>query len=766
MYFMLDEGRKNGAMTAGMVLVRGARRLRCHVYPEKLPLQKRRRRRASLTRGGAPPPASAGLILFIVDLKETTRYRAGFLPTAALLTCACILTAGPGAAGPLGLGVSWRTDISSRGTSQQQTTQRYYLQWSPRISSAIGLNAAIDYNRSRTSGQAAREIISPSLKLDVRNDIFLASLSGNVNSSHSAGGPDLLSRSWEAGLAGARTYRWWPALQVRTGGSRADDGAAHSSNTWRGLLAAWDYNKKLKLNYNYYQSQNTNDAGHSETVQTRHFGRLDYQDRFWHNRVMFHFSQQVNRTNSDFTARTGPGGTALVPVPVSRALAGDDATPATGTLPSAPALIDGNTATSVVSIGFGRPVNLAIMTNLQPVDTIYVYTTRDNALLTADTASLHWDLYASEDGVTWQRKITNAGTVFNKDKFRFEVNAAGVKGVYLKLVVTGWPAALDVQVTELAAYRLQGGTNGCVSNRQLTSNYKTDLGLGLNPTAATRLAYNLSWSKDDNNQGNDRDRLNQSAVFSWLYNRYFQPSVTVSSSIENNSESVGRESRSYGLTIFSRPLDTLESSLGLTRSESYEDGQRLSTSHSINWLNSATLYPGLTSNLDLYLNFNTNDKTGQAGQQLGASFRMTSRLRDNLVVNLFTDYNANNVNNAAAGAAAAASASSGTGSTSIQANYRPSDMLSFLLQGTTNYGAGGGQSSMLFNSQLAVLRTHKTQVSLGYRLNVIPAETVNGFNFRWSWNLSSYLTLNANANYLMMEKGNSWNLNARISASF
>jgi len=381
-----------------------------------------------------------------------------------------------------------------------------------------------------------------------------------VNSSHSAG-REGLSRSWETSLASAWDYRWWPALQVRTGGSRADDGAAvhagNSSSTWRELLASWDYNKKLKLNYNYYHSLNTDDVGHSETGQVRHFGRLDYRDRFWHNRVMFHFSQQVGRTNSDFTARTGAGGTALVPVPVSRALAGDDATPATGTLPSAPALIDGDTSTSAVRISFGRPVNLAVMTNLQPVDTIYVYTTRDDALLTADTSSLHWDLYASDDGVTWQRKITNAATVFNKDKFRFEVNAAGVKGVYLKLVVTGWPAALDVRVTELAAYRRQGGTHGYVLNRQRTTNYKTDLGLGLNPTADTRLAYNLSWSKNDNNQGNNQDRLNQSAVFKWLYNRYFQPSVTVSLTTENNSGSVDRESRSYGLTIFSRPLDTL-----------------------------------------------------------------------------------------------------------------------------------------------------------------------------------------------------------------
>ena len=479
--------------------------------------RRRHRCRDSFIRGAAhrlPPPT-----LFIVDLKETTRYRAGLLPIAVII-CTCILTAGICAAGPLSLGASWRTDISGRDTSQktmQRYLQRYYLQWSPRISEAIGFNAAMNYNQGRATGQGSRETISPSLNLDVHNDLFRARLSGSVNSSHGGGRAARLSSSWETSLASAWDYRWWPSLQVRTGGSRTTDGeTVHTGNShsnWRELQTSWDYNKKLKLNYNYYHSLNTDDVGHSETGQVRHFGRLDYQDRFWHNRIMFNFSQQVNRTNSDFTARTGAGGTVLVPVPLSSALAGDDATPATGTLPSVPALIDGDTSTSAVRIGFGKPVNLAIMTNLQPVDTIYVYTTRDNALLTADTSSLKWDLYSSADGVTWTRKITNAGTVFNKDKFRFEVNAGGVKGVYLKLVVTGWPAALDVRVTELAAYRRQGGTHGRVSSRQRTTNYRTDLGLGLNPTTDTRLAYTLSWNKDDNNQGNNQDRLNQSAVF-------------------------------------------------------------------------------------------------------------------------------------------------------------------------------------------------------------------------------------------------------------
>ena len=649
----------------------------------------------------------------------------------------------------------------------QRYNQRYYLQWSPRISEAIGFNADMNYNQSWATGQGTREMISPSLNLDVHNDIFLARLSGYVNSIHGAGRAGLLTRSWDTSLASAWDYRWWPALQVRTGGSRVDDGATvhtiNSSRNWRELLASWNYNKKLKLNYDYFKSLNTDDVGRSETDQVRHFGRLDYQDRFWHNRVMVNFSQQIDRTNIDFDARTGAGGTALVPVPVSQALAGDDATPETGSLPSVPALVDGNTSISAVNISFGKPVNLAIMTNLQPVDTIYVYTTKDDALLTADTSSLRWDLYSSDDGTTWKKEITNAGTVFNKDEFRFEVNAGGVKGVYLKLVVTGWPAALDVRVTELAAYQRLGGDHGHVSSRQRTTNYKTDLGLGINPTTDTRFAYTLSWNRNDSNQGNDRDRLDQSAVFKWLYSRYFQPSITLNSTIENNSGSADRESRNYGLTIFSRPLDTLESSLGLTRYENYKDGQRISTNHTINWLNSATLYPGLTSDFDLYLNFNTNDKTDQSSRYLGASLRMTSRMRDNLVVDLVTDYNADNVSSVGIADNGGRSA----GSTSIQANYRPSDMLSFLLQGTLGYGDNGGErSSMLFDSQLSVLRTNKTHVTLGYRLNAIQAETINSFNFKWSWNLSDYLTFNTNASYLMMEEGDSWNLNARLNASF
>ncbi len=681
------------------------------------------------------------------------------------------MTVGPCAAKPLSLDASWRTDISGQDTSQktmQRYLQRYYLQWSPLISEAIGLNADMDYNQSWATGQGTREMISPRLNLNVRNDIFLARLSGYVNSIHGTDRADLLTRSWETSLASAWDYRWWPALEVRTGGSRVDDGetvhAINSDSNWRELLTSWNYNKKLKLNYNYYKSLNTDDVGHSETDQVRHFGRLEYRDRFWRNRVMFHFSQQIDRTNIDFAARTGAGGTASVPVPVSQAMAGDDATPETGTLPALPALIDGDTSTSAVSISFGKPVNLAIMTNLQPVDTIYVYTTKDDALLTADTSSLRWDLYSSDDGTIWKKEITDAGTVFNKDEFRFEVNAGGVKGVYLKLVVTGWPASLNVHVTELEAYRRLAGDNGHVSNRQLTTNYKTDLGLGLNPTKDTRFAYTLSWNKNDSNQGNDRDRLDQSAVFKWLYNRYFQPSVTVNSTIENNSESADRESRSYGLTIFSRPLDTLESSLGLTRYESYKDGQRLSTNHTINWLNSATLYPGLTSDFDLYLNFNTNEKTDQSSHYLGASLRMTSRMRDNLVVDLVTDYNAADVSSIGT---SNSGSNRSEGNTSIQANYRPSDMLAFLLQGTLGYGDGGDKrSSMLFDSQLSVLRTNKTHVTLGYRLNAIQEEMINSFNFKWSWNLSGYLTLNTNANYLMMEEGDSWNLNARLNASF
>ena len=94
-------------------------------------------------------------------------------------------------------------------------------------------------------------------------------------------------------------------------------------------------------------------------------------------------------------------------------------------------------------------------------------------------------------------------------------------------------------------------------------------------------------------------------------------------------------------------------------------------------------------------------------------------------------------------------------------------MLSLLFKGNLGYGDNGDQrTSLLFNSSLSVLRTNKTHVTMGYILHVIKDDTMNSFNCNWGWNLSRYLTLSSSANYQIREEGDSWNINARLNASF
>ncbi|MDH3392145.1 MAG: hypothetical protein OEL85_10160, partial [Desulfobulbaceae bacterium] len=71
-----------------------------------------------------------------------------------------------------------------------------------------------------------------------------------------------------------------------------------------------------------------------------------------------------------------------------------------------------------------------------------------------------------------------------------------------------------------------------------------------------------------------------------------------------------------------------------------------------------------------------------------------------------------------------------------------------------------------FSTNFAVLRTSKTKVNLGYRINTNKDDTINNLNCNWSWNISPYLTFNTNGNYTVTENDNIWSVNAYLSARF
>ncbi len=695
------------------------------------------------------------------------RHGAASLFCRVFFSCLFLLAV-PAHAEIVGLDASWQVNEIGRDSEENNLSsfhQRYHLQWNPRITRAIFLDTNMDYSRNWTSGSGYREIISPMADLQVRNDLFTAELNGLVTRTNNSEARDQDSHSWEAVLSSNWDYLYWPSLSLLFGNNRITDGevvhVTDNDRSWSEFVAQWAAHD-VELYYSYYLQNRTDYAEQSSTDERTHFGRLDYNRAFFGNRVQLGFSQQVTRSTTEFDAHVGEGGAAKVAVGLSRAMAGIDNTPDQGTLPANPALIDGNRQDRAFVIGLHEVANIAVKTDFQVVDLLYVYTTVLDPLLVGDATSLRWDLYSSDDGLQWHREVVNPATTYNRDENRYEVNTGGLQSIYLKLVVTGWPPALSIPVTEIVAYRLQSGSGGRVNDYQHYTKYVSDLNLRYDPTRNTRLTYSLVWDNSDYNTGNDRHRLFQTGSIRWLYNRYFIPTFTINDTTTTNSELVDTIQRSYALVIQSTPVPTLESSLGITRNENYEDDELINTNHTINFLNSATLYPNLETTLDLSVIFNNNREYDTTNQAMSVRWTLTGRLRSTLIADLIAEYGTNTldfaelINNEDAG-----------GRTTLNINWRPSDLVSVLVNGSQGYGDKWiNYRSFLLDAKFSVVRTAKTQVILGYRANATHDETIQNFSYNWSWNISSYLTLQSIASYMLTEEENIWAVNARLTARF
>ncbi|MDW7772476.1 MAG: hypothetical protein SCH71_06240 [Desulfobulbaceae bacterium] len=688
------------------------------------------------------------------------------LPAILLIS---LLLSGSGTAGDIiGLDASWQ--VTERGMDSEEENsssynQRYHLQWNPRITRALSMDTDMNYSRYWTTGRGTREIISPALNLLLQNDLFLMQFNGYVTETRNSDRRDLSDHTWEALLKSNWDTLYRPSLSMIVGRNQLGDSEevplTDSEREWYEFIAQWE-RERLQTYYSYYSQVLTDYVEGTEYDEGRHFGRIDYSRFFLDRRGQFSISEQITDSTTDFTAVAGEGETVNIAVSLSQGLAGIDPTPEQGSLPGNPALIDGNRNTTAFVIELQQTANLGIKTDLQRVDVLHVYTGELDPLFVDDTSGLRWDLYTSRDNIDWRRTRVNVPTTYNRDEFRYEVDVSGTEDIYLKLVVTGWPVTISIPVAEIQAFRRQSGEDGRIDETQGFTKYLTDFNVRYAPTVDTRASYSLVWENYEHTPGNDRDRLFQSGSFQWLHSIYFVPTLIVNQTKTDNSETTDSLYRSYGLSIRSTPLPTLDTTLSFTRNESYEDDEAFSRNHTINLLTSAILYPNLESTLDINVIFNENDIVDRSSEAYGIRWTLTGRLRPDLLADLITEYGSNTQDLAEAGREEDTG-----GRTTVNINYRPSDRLSFLLNASQGYGEKWeNYQTFIFDTNLSILRTAKTHVILGYRINAFQEDTVNNFNCRWSWSISEYLTLQSFANYLITEEDNIWAVNARLSARF
>ncbi len=665
----------------------------------------------------------------------------------------------------------WRfSEIGSDNTEEQDNissySQRYHLQWAPQVSRSIFIDTNMNYSKTWTTGAGSREILSPTANLLLLNDLFRAELNGLVNQTNNTQSSNKTDTTWEGLLSSNWEYQFWPQLSLTVGQNWLSDDESppilDTDRSWAEFTAEWAYND-FEAYYSYYQ-QNEND-GHQQSSldETKHFAKFDYQQLFSAGRGQFSLSQQFTSSTTDYTTALGEDGTAYLMISLSQAYAGVDNTPDRGPIPSNSGLIDRNTDAVAYTIVQHQVANLAIKTDFQAIDRLYVYTPELDPLIVSEADKIRWDLYSSEDGNEWELVQNNPSTTYDRDQNRYIISIASLQAIYVKLVITAWPTTMDMPITEIEAFRRESGTGSELVDRQEYTKYLTDFNVRFDPTTNTRLTYSLVWDDSEYNTGNDRNRLFQSASVRWLYNKYFIPTFTINNTDTKNSEIADTTRRSYGLIIQSTPLPTLEGSISLTRNENYEDDTLTDSNHTITLLTSAELYPDLESTLDINIIFNKNEELDTSTEEaLGIRWSLTARLRESLVADLIAEYESNTLD-----LSEVTNEEDSGGRITLNLNWRPSDLVSVIANASQGYGdRWTNYQSFLLDSKFAVLRTRKTQLILGYRVSSTSDETLQDFNYNWSWNISPYLTFQSLANYILSEDENVWTVSARLTARF
>lgn len=706
----------------------------------------------------------------------------------AILIASLLLLVPETHAKPLSLMGNWQADF--RGSDQDRrddglvsTTQRYTLQWRPAITEKMSMAVDFAYSNQWLEGSGTRRLWQPGIRFDVGNDIFALDLNLYGGQRTTDNSTDSKNLNWAASLTSTWDYPLWPSLFFNMGQRWSESESSRSLSTtyeylYSFLTSGFQWSGyHLDTFYQYSLSRSEYISKDSYEDSESHFAKVGYANSFLNNRVNFSFSQLYNHISRQLEF---DGSRSDSEITLTRAFAANDFTPESGALPQNGALVDRNYDASAFTITFQQPANLAIRTDFREVDRVFVYTTKDPNYQIIDMNAVRWDLYTSNDGVNWQRAKTDLSAGFNDNEYRFEVRTGKVQTVFMKLFVKGWPTGNDINITEIEAYTTVTSAPGS-NNETKSTNYNTNLYLGIVPLTDTRLSYSFGWDRNEfSPDANDSDRYTNNIRLSWQGSRLFTPSFSISNNMYQDTLT-DNESRSYSLNIASVPIRTVDFSLGLSRNEFYEFNEQQTLQHSISLKSRATLYPDLTTELNLGYSKNENKEIGQEFNSQYIQWLIRSRLRKGLTLDLDTyystatyDYGLVLNNNPGIHSVNPFQVSDrASGYTRLQTNWRLSELLSMTLNGRLEYGDQEGHS-VVFNTRYLVFRTSKTHVTANYSFNTVHTETglfsetnnTNTFNVNWVWDISRFFTFNTNLNYYITENNNSWSIVTFLTARF
>jgi len=602
------------------------------------------------------------------------------------------------------------------------------------LTPVMSLEETVRYTTTFREGNET-EAVTPSLDLEVTNDLFYFDLSGTANKLRNSERSDLTSNTWQGRLNSNWEKELWPVLQLNYGGSNTGDDESpsriDSRSTFSGFNIDWDL-LLAKIYYNIDLNESDNFVANSNNKSTNHLARFTTDKSFWQDRGTVSFLGQYTKNSQDFTTRLDATGSALVPVNFTQARAGWDNVDV-DLEPDWEDLL-----TAFPTVIHNQRYNIAIQVeDRQQVNAIYLYTDADLTdvvLFGAGSVQLFdWMVYSSNDGLNWTQLTPSPQPVYNSILQRFELEIPAVRARYVMLVETDIPTNADFNITRVEAYRrVTGQTGQKFSSETETFNYLGDTNVRFKITPDLQWTYNLILEEGETALENDTERTYNSTSFIWTPTEIFTSTFSASESREDQGIEDEELTRFYSVNFSSLLLPTLDLNVGVTRNDNYEADVKTDTSYNYNLFLTALIFPDLTSNLDLAYITDYDEEEDSVTQDFNSTLKFTARINPELTVDLTERYTTSNIED-----------SDFTAASIISASWRPSDILSLQAGGGREWESEETFPYTYFFS-LTVAPTYKTQVNLSYD----HSDGADDYNATYNWTINQIFSLHAYCLYV------------------
>jgi hypothetical protein len=332
------------------------------------------------------------------------------------------------------------------------------------------------------------------------------------------------------------------------------------------------------LSYNYTRRFNENIISDRATTQNLHLFRWTQMSRLLADRRLQLGSSYTFSWRSD-TDETPVTGQALQYIGGATALYSLDQNPDYDALDTVVTLMDGNTVNPTlpnINIG-GATGNQNIGVDFgfdRSVSAMYLYTDR------ASGQQLQWQVYVSDDNLTWQLYSGAPTVAFNIGLNRYEIGFATVVTRYVKVVNSGFNDIATVYVTEIQAL---AETDSTAKSTQRATTHLADVNASYKFSEAVKSYADISYQREPSPiLGGHRDDL-----FYALATRYRQsPILSHNFKWQQGFQFLGSglddlTNRTASYTLLYTPLQTLDFSLSAYNRNGYIGGVRSTENTSV-----------------------------------------------------------------------------------------------------------------------------------------------------------------------------------------